>query len=136
MVRTWKQAGWRDMKAGKLSMKGMGFSLGEMGTRAEWSRVGIEKLTFGQTELPGTSKQELRSSWTSGFGFISVSGKITAENVMNYKVKREGKDREEHHQKVGTAVANTQRSRRKPVVPNQRPKEGSQWAAQATPRLL
>lgn len=45
-------------------------------------------------------------SWSSGLvghinsGFISECGKITAKNVMNYKVKREGKgekSEEQHH---------------------------------------
>lgn len=88
MFRTWKQADWRDKKAGKLSMKGVGFLLGgRLGEGEEWSRLGIEKLTFGQTELPVNAKLEYR------FWIISDSGKITAKNVMNYKVKREGKRR-------------------------------------------
>lgn len=61
MFRTWKQAGWRDKKAGKLSIKGIGFLLGgRLGTRVEWSSMGTEELTFGQAELPGNSKLEYR----------------------------------------------------------------------------
>ena len=51
----------------------------------------------------------------SGFVFISVSGKITAENVMNCKVKREKTDGEERNtiRRLGKQLQNTQRSRRK-----------------------
>lgn len=41
IFRTWKQADWRDKKAGKLSMKGIGFLLewGERGKVRDKDRV-------------------------------------------------------------------------------------------------
>lgn len=65
MFRTQKQAGWMD-KAGKLSMKGVGFSPGAWRTQAEWSRMGIEKLSY--LEPPNWSSGLVGHT---GFGFTS-----------------------------------------------------------------
>lgn len=112
-------------------------TLGE--TLEPW-QAGREKPAFAHTELLGIFTGSWRSGWAFRFfGFISETGKTTAEKVTNYKAKRKTKERSLRNNIIKSAEK--QRKNWKQIFREEENQQCQNWRRQrrsqpaGTPRL-